>query len=137
MRNLLSKRNRDRRDFLKSFCTEKCSAGKGGNVCRCNGYHFAGKRSQDPYFDEDQSRAMVDLNDNNDDMDKDFANDFFDDNQHILRGAEASEKLPREEADLLLEIKTLIPQILEDDSLARSIDDDRTAMQEYLRSRGV
>lgn len=42
---LLSKRNLERRSFLKSFCARRCNIGKGGNVCRCNGFHFAGKRT--------------------------------------------------------------------------------------------
>lgn len=35
----------ERRSFLQSFCASRCNIGKGGNVCRCNGFHFAGKRT--------------------------------------------------------------------------------------------
>lgn len=31
--------------FLESFCAQKCNLGRGGNLCRCNGFHFAGKRT--------------------------------------------------------------------------------------------
>lgn len=31
--------------FLEIFCAEKCNLGRGGNLCRCNGFHFAGKRT--------------------------------------------------------------------------------------------
>ena len=41
----IAKRSLQRRSFLKSFCARRCNIGKGGNVCKCNGFHFAGKRS--------------------------------------------------------------------------------------------
>ena len=42
----LSKRGHvERRGFLKSFCVRRCQVGRGGNLCRCNGFHFAGKRN--------------------------------------------------------------------------------------------
>ncbi|XP_071100868.1 uncharacterized protein [Haliotis cracherodii] len=37
---------------LKGFCASNCARGKGGNVCKCNGFHFAGKRGV-PTLDSD------------------------------------------------------------------------------------
>lgn len=31
--------------FLEMFCKSKCNLGRGGNLCKCNGFHFAGKRT--------------------------------------------------------------------------------------------
>ena len=28
-----------------AFCLERCSYGRGGNLCQCNAFHFAGKRA--------------------------------------------------------------------------------------------
>ncbi|XP_041371801.1 uncharacterized protein LOC121385261 [Gigantopelta aegis] len=29
----------------ESFCAARCSYGRGGNLCQCNAFHFAGKRA--------------------------------------------------------------------------------------------
>ncbi|OWF52284.1 uncharacterized protein LOC110447962 [Mizuhopecten yessoensis] len=31
--------------FLERFCKISCNRGRGGNLCGCNGFHFAGKRT--------------------------------------------------------------------------------------------
>ncbi|XP_061183252.1 uncharacterized protein LOC133191517 [Saccostrea echinata] len=30
---------------VEKFCEKACNRGLGGNLCRCNGFHFAGKRT--------------------------------------------------------------------------------------------
>ncbi|XP_062617357.1 uncharacterized protein LOC134279035 [Saccostrea cucullata] len=30
---------------VEKFCENACNRGRGGNLCRCNGFHFAGKRT--------------------------------------------------------------------------------------------
>lgn len=30
---------------IQRFCEKACNRGLGGNLCRCNGFHFAGKRT--------------------------------------------------------------------------------------------
>lgn len=30
---------------VQKFCENACNRGLGGNLCRCNGFHFAGKRT--------------------------------------------------------------------------------------------
>ncbi|XP_045209524.2 uncharacterized protein LOC123561314 [Mercenaria mercenaria] len=56
----LSKRSIvERRGFLKSFCAKRCQIGKGGIVCRCNGFHFAGKRTGNmPTYPEHQRQVV-------------------------------------------------------------------------------
>lgn len=40
--------------FLEVFCKNKCNVGRGGNLCKCNGFHFAGKRTMsDKYLIDD------------------------------------------------------------------------------------
>ncbi|XP_014775688.1 uncharacterized protein LOC106873001 isoform X2 [Octopus bimaculoides] len=34
---------------VKTFCKTRCAVGRGGNLCRCNAFHFAGKRSDGQY----------------------------------------------------------------------------------------
>jgi len=41
----------------RSFCESRCAIGKGGNLCKCNAVHFAGKR-----FVEDALLGMPDDN---------------------------------------------------------------------------
>lgn len=38
--------------FLENFCAQKCNLGLGGNLCRCNGFHFAGKRTMSDKYIE-------------------------------------------------------------------------------------
>ncbi|KAK3586584.1 hypothetical protein CHS0354_027067 [Potamilus streckersoni] len=45
-----NKRILQRRNFVRNFCVARCNMGRGGNVCRCNGFHFAGKRSEQNVF---------------------------------------------------------------------------------------
>lgn len=40
-----TKRLIQRRSLLESFCTRRCNLGRGGNMCKCSGFHFAGKRN--------------------------------------------------------------------------------------------
>ncbi|KAK6181676.1 hypothetical protein SNE40_009484 [Patella caerulea] len=43
---------------VQNFCASRCSRGRGGNLCRCSGFHFAGKRSELGY---DPSRVSDDF----------------------------------------------------------------------------
>ncbi|GAB1600608.1 Hypothetical predicted protein [Argonauta hians] len=47
---------------LKDFCKKRCAIGKGGNVCRCNAFHFAGKRSGDLYKRQELDNIDTDNN---------------------------------------------------------------------------
>ena len=42
---VLTKRLLQRRSFMEGFCARRCNMGLGGNACKCNGFHFAGKRN--------------------------------------------------------------------------------------------
>ena len=46
-----------RRSFMESFCSRRCNMGLGGNVCKCNGFHFAGKRNS---FESSSSESLGD-----------------------------------------------------------------------------
>lgn len=41
--------------FLERFCKISCNRGRGGNLCGCNGFHFAGKRTSFSDFSENPS----------------------------------------------------------------------------------
>ena len=44
--------------FLERFCSVNCSRGMGGNLCRCNGFHFAGKRTMTDNFIKDSKDSV-------------------------------------------------------------------------------
>ena len=63
--DLISKRRFQRRNFLKGFCSSRCNVGRGGPLCRCNGFHFAGKRTSNQPLDsvasDDSDNAIYDI----------------------------------------------------------------------------
>jgi len=36
----------EKRGTMSDYCYQACAWGRGGNLCRCNAVHFAGKRSE-------------------------------------------------------------------------------------------
>ena len=69
-----------RRSFLQSFCTKRCNMGKGGNLCKCNGFHFAGKRTayapskSDIERESDIFRLLEDIDDLPNDFEESLTN---------------------------------------------------------------
>ena len=76
MDDTLTKRSFQRRSFVDSFCTRRCSMGKGGNLCKCNGFHFAGKRTafdsvdDGSFEDSDIYRLIEELDDMSTDIEE-------------------------------------------------------------------
>lgn len=70
--------------FLEQFCKSKCNVGLGGNLCKCNGFHFAGKRtsSSDQFLKNVQKARDSYYNgldsDLNTEADDDLDSSFFD-----------------------------------------------------------
>lgn len=104
---LLSKRGgMSRRGFLKSFCAKRCNAGNGGNVCRCNGFHFAGKRTSNipsapghRIVGEEPNDIVYKLIENN-------KNVLLDPNRYILLDG----TLPEE--GIMRKLETIMPEML-------------------------
>lgn len=63
--DMITKRMFHRREFIKDFCKKRCNVGQGGLLCRCNGFHFAGKRTsiqqEDGVEPTDSEKAIYDL----------------------------------------------------------------------------
>ncbi|XP_069121828.1 uncharacterized protein [Argopecten irradians] len=84
--------------FLERFCKISCNRGRGGNLCGCNGFHFAGKRtysdiSENPSSSHSQKNYL-----NNDLTDLENVGDFGVDN---LGGMPYKEKQILQESDQL------------------------------------
>ena len=100
----------ERRSFIKSFCARRCNIGKGGNVCRCNGFHFAGKRTSNPPLESEHY-----VNDK-DSADEEMLYKILEQTHKIrmLHGQQVDTAAPE---DMLLEqINDLLPDIITDES---------------------
>jgi len=107
---VISKRSMERRSFIKSFCARRCNIGKGGNVCRCNGFHFAGKRTSNPPLESEHY-----VNDK-DSADEEMLYKILEQTHKIrmLHGQQVDTAAPE---DMLLEqINDLLPDIITDES---------------------
>lgn len=85
--------------------------GKGGNVCRCNGFHFAGKRTSNPPLLDSAHSLRTD-----DDLDEQMIYKLLEENNKIRLEPELDENTLAEEKWLLERIEDLIPQVIEEES---------------------
>lgn len=129
---VLSKRNTvERRGFLKSFCARRCNIGKGGNLCKCNGFHFAGKRNgnlptfqehQRPDFGDDTEQFVYKILQENDKI-------ALDPEKYTLQNG----MIPEE--DILGEIDEIFPKVMNGELDNRSPQADLgELLEDYLRT---
>lgn len=106
---VLLKRNVERRSFIKSFCARRCNIGKGGNVCRCNGFHFAGKRTSNPPLESEQ------LYNDDDAYDENMLYKILEENDKIRLQHGRPETNISEEM-ILAQIEELLPQVMAEEA---------------------
>lgn len=122
----------DRRSFLQSFCASRCNIGKGGNVCRCNGFHFAGKRTSNALPRQQENLTGSNVGDSEEVVFK-----VLEDHNKILVDPNSYrhkyEALP--ENELLKEILDVMPEIF-NEQLDNRTPDPRLGpvLEEFFRS---
>jgi len=107
---ILANRVVAKRNFLKTFCARRCNINQGGNVCRCNGFHFAGKRGS--YQPISETEAM---SDDSDIVDRDLIYRLLQSRGKISLKTLPEGPVTSEEAELLHEIEAIIPDLLQED----------------------
>ncbi|KAL4228507.1 hypothetical protein ACF0H5_011555 [Mactra antiquata] len=109
---LLAKREieLERRGFLKNFCARRCNIGKGGNVCRCNGYHFAGKRTSNLPTDH-----ITSTKGNQEEKANDYIYKLLLDHNEIALPSDVNKDMAAHNDELLEQILEILPRIMNGD----------------------
>lgn len=101
----------ERRYDLQGFCARRCNIGRGGNVCRCNGYHFAGKRTSISPTPEVTPEKL------NDEESNEFVYKILQKNNDIALNPEFSRNngMVEQREDVLRQIMEILPHIVNGD----------------------
>ncbi|XP_033732220.1 uncharacterized protein LOC117321778 [Pecten maximus] len=120
--------------FLERFCKISCNRGRGGNLCGCNGFHFAGKRtsysdiSENPSSNSQKNYLNNDFSDieNNDAFDAENLEDMLYKQKQILQ---ESDQLPVE-PKRLENVRVFIRWLLHNLNEARSANRENYSYRE-------